>query len=296
MLNALDHLIVGVRDLAAAEAATTRLLGREPSWRGAHPGAGTANVLYRLDNTYLELLAPEGEGGAGRLLGEHLEARGEGLLGLAFATDDAEACRGALASRGLEPAPLAEGSGRECDRGDERSWRQVLLPVAKTRGPLLFAIEHRSPEDRLPPAPLAAGAGDAAAVHGLDHVVVRTADPEAAIALYGEGLGLRLALDRRFDDWGVRLLFFRVGGLTVEVAAALGGGGELAAPADRDELWGASWRVADPEAARARLLEAGFDVSEVRRGRKPGTRVCTVRDEPCGVATLLIGPEPSSDG
>ena len=91
MLNALDHLIVGVRDLAAAEAATTRLLGREPSWRGAHPGAGTANVLYRLDNTYLELLAPEGEGGAGRLLGEHLEARGEGLLGLAFATDDAEA-------------------------------------------------------------------------------------------------------------------------------------------------------------------------------------------------------------
>jgi catechol 2,3-dioxygenase-like lactoylglutathione lyase family enzyme len=131
-------------------------------------------------------------------------------------------------------------------------------------------------------------------VHALDHVVVRTADPEAAVALYGAGLGLRLALDRSFEDWGVRLLFFRIGGLTVEVAAAL----PSAAPeaglgeADRDRLWGLSWRVGDVEAARARLAGAGFDVSPVRRGRKPGTRVCTVRGEPCGVATLLIGPEP----
>ena len=33
-----------------------RLLGRRPSWRGEHPGYGTANTLFRLDNTYLELL------------------------------------------------------------------------------------------------------------------------------------------------------------------------------------------------------------------------------------------------
>ncbi len=293
MLHALDHAIVAVRDLAGAEKAFTALLGREPSWRGLHPEAGTANVLYRLRNTYLELLAAEGQGGAGALLSRHLEERGEGLVGLAFATEDVAAVRERWADRGLEPAPLAEGHGRERDTGAERRWRTAMLPAHRTRGLLVFAIEHRSPLETLPSAPLAAEA--TSAVDALDHVVVRSADPEAAIALYGDALGLRLALDRRFEEWGVRLLFFRVGGLTVEVASALGSADSALSGApplakDLDALWGASWQVADVDAARERVAAAGFGVSEVRAGRKPGTRVCTVRDEPCGVATLLLQP------
>ncbi|MBW2374309.1 MAG: glyoxalase, partial [Deltaproteobacteria bacterium] len=46
----------------------------------------------------------------------------------------------------------------------------------------------------------------------------------------------------------------------------------------------------DIEAARARVAQAGFDVSGIRPGAKPGTSVCSVRGEPLGVATLLIGP------
>ena len=65
-------------------------------------------------------------------------------------------------------------------------------------------------------------------------------DIEAARALYGDGLGLRLALDRSFEAWGVRLLFFRVGGLTVEVAAPLPG----AAPGSPDSgSVPASWTI-----------------------------------------------------
>ncbi len=292
MLTALDHAIVGVRDLDASEKTLSALLGRAPSWRGRHPGAGTANVLYRLENTYVELLAPDGEGGAGALLADHLERRGEGLLGLAFATDDAVACHRELAVRGLEPAPVAEGSGRERDSGVERAWRQAMIPAKRSRGTLLFAIQHLTPADRLPP--VAPDGDPGAAVHAVDHVVVRSGDPEAAIALYGDGLGLRLALDRSFEAWGVRLLFFRVGGLTVEIAAALPGSTGTAPAPERDEPWGISWRVADVVAARARLEGAGFDVSEVRAGRKPGTRVCTVRGEPCGVASLLLGPDPDA--
>jgi hypothetical protein len=41
---------------------------------------------------------------------------------------------------------------------------------------------------------------------------------------------------------------------------------------------------------RARLGAAGIDVSEVRTGRKPGTRVATVRNGTCGVPTLLVQP------
>jgi catechol 2,3-dioxygenase-like lactoylglutathione lyase family enzyme len=56
-LTTIDHAVIAVRDLDAASETYARLLGRRPSWRGSHPGAGTANVLFRLDNTYLEPLA-----------------------------------------------------------------------------------------------------------------------------------------------------------------------------------------------------------------------------------------------
>ena len=72
MLNTLDHVIVAVRDLDAAVRSTEALFGRRASWRGVHPGQGTANALFRVANTYLELLAPSGEGPIGSVLGRHL--------------------------------------------------------------------------------------------------------------------------------------------------------------------------------------------------------------------------------
>ena len=111
-------------------------------------------------------------------------------------------------------------------------------------------------------------------------LVVQTPDAEAAIALYRDGLGLRLALDRSFPDWGMRLVFLRVGGVTVELAQPLR---DSALPPDTDRLWGLSWRVPDADAARTRLTAAGVDVSEVRPGRKPDTRVVSVKDGTCGV-------------
>src|SRR5262249_22273661 len=159
--------------------------------------------------------------------------------------------------------------GTESTKGIERRWCNVFLPAAETRGVTLFAIEHRSAADLLPHA--AAVEDAASAISGCDHVVVHTSDPERSSDLYGRQLGLRLALDKSFREWGMRLLFFRVGGVTVELAAPLDAtdrGGE-------DRLWGISYRTADVEAARRRLAREGFDVSEVRAGRKPGTRVCT---------------------
>jgi catechol 2,3-dioxygenase-like lactoylglutathione lyase family enzyme len=114
--------------------------------------------------------------------------------------------------------------------------------------------------------------------------VIATADPERAAALYGARLGLDMALDRSHPDWG-RLMFFRCGDLIVEVVSR---------PKDNsvdkahDRLWGLSWRVADIDATRARLTASGVDVSDVRDGRKPGTRVATVRSGTCGIPTLLV--------
>lgn len=285
MWTHLDHVIVAVRDLAAAERTYARLLGRSASWRGEHPGLGTENALFRTGEAYLELLAPAQ--GAGDWLRKRLDERGEGPVGFALATPDADACAKALTERGLHPAAPARGIGRDVESGAFREWRNVMLPPAETRGVAIFGIEHRSAPELLPEVP-PAGAPEAA-VNGIDHVVIRSADADATRALYGERLGLRLALDKSFPQWGARLIFFRVGHITVEVAAQLDASVDAAA---EDRAWGISWRVGDADAARARLAEAGFDVSEVRTGRRPGTRVLTVRGDPCGVATLILEPTP----
>jgi catechol 2,3-dioxygenase-like lactoylglutathione lyase family enzyme len=282
MLATLDHVVIAVRDLDAATVVQTRLLGRRPSWRGVHPAYGTANTLFRLENLYVELLAPRGGGSFGALLADWLERRGESLFALAFGTADAAATAGELRLRGLSAPEPAEGSGTESTAGIERRWRNVFLPPAETRGVTLFAIEHRSAPDVLPRA--AAVEDTSSAISGCDHVVVRSSDADRSSDLYGRQLGLRLALDKTFPEWGARLLFFRIGGVTVELAASLG----ATDPEPDDRLWGIAYRTPDVEAARRRLVREGFEVSEVRGGRKPGTRVCTVDGEPSGVATLLI--------
>jgi catechol 2,3-dioxygenase-like lactoylglutathione lyase family enzyme len=290
MLQSLDHAIILVRDLDAASRTYAGLLGRDPSWRGEHPEGGTTNALFRLDNTYLELLCPRPGSAPARFFEARLEQRGEGLIGLAFGTDDARGCRTALEERGLHPRPPQQGSGRDLDSGAVRQWENVVLPGDEARGLLLFAIQHLSSPEILPVAGLTAPAPSA--VTGVDHVVVRTADPEAARQLFGDQLGIRLALDRTFEQWGGRMLFFRIGGLTVEVVAALG---EQTTPRAADDLWGIAYRVPNADAARERLAGAGFDASEVRPGRKPGTRVFSVRAETCGVATLCIELDPEKN-
>jgi len=85
-------------------------------------------VLFRLENTYIELLSPDGDGLHGRALADWLEAQGEGLIGLAFGTDDADTCRNFFIERGLEPEAIEKGLGRDVESGAFREWRRIPLP------------------------------------------------------------------------------------------------------------------------------------------------------------------------
>ena len=126
---------------------------------------------------------------------------------------------------------------------------------------------------------------EAGCVSALDHVVVRTPNPERAIAFYAGRLGLDLRLDRSNPEWGARLLFFRCGNLVVEIAHDLKKGVSDAP----DHLWGLSWRVPDIARANARLKATGLEVSEARTGRRPGSQVFTVKNGTDGVPTIFIG-------
>ena len=53
--------------------------------------------------------------------------------------------------------------------------------------------------------------------------------------------------------------------------------------------------IDDPDAVQARLAKAGFDVSEVRVGRKPGTKIFTVRSGVPGAPTVMLSAEPATE-
>ncbi|NYF98176.1 VOC family protein [Janibacter cremeus] len=131
---------------------------------------------------------------------------------------------------------------------------------------------------RLAPTPGDEGGGPAPRV---DHVVVVTGDPERAAANFGARLGLDLRLDRQTGH-GFRGLFFRCGDAVVEVIVP------SAPPQGPDTFGGVAWRVADLDTTRTRLARSGVELSPVREGRKPGTRVTTVRDPDLAVPTLLL--------
>ena len=100
--------------------------------------------------------------------------------------------------------------------------RVLHIAAEATHGVPLGLVERAPGAACLPPSP-ATGEPDAA-VAGLDHVVIRSPNPERAVALYAGRLGLSLRLDRSEPAWGARLLFFRCGDLIVEVAHDLKAG------------------------------------------------------------------------
>ncbi|MEN3288853.1 MAG: hypothetical protein V7634_3153, partial [Bradyrhizobium sp.] len=255
MITGLDHIVVLLEDIKAGVVAHETLLARKPSWR--HSGDGADRVMFTLDNMTLELMAPSGSGVGADRIRKVLKTEGEGLASICFATSDIGKMHRRLERVALKPDPIAEVANSDDVSGATLRWKRTRATTELTRGVRMFFLELQGERPRSP-------AIAQSPVVGLDHVVVSTEDPERAAALYGARLGLDMALDRTHQEWG-QLMFFRCGDLIVEVVKRPVAGGDKA----NDKIWGLSWRVADIEATRARLLAAGLQVSEPRGGPHP---------------------------
>jgi catechol 2,3-dioxygenase-like lactoylglutathione lyase family enzyme len=199
-------------------------------------------------------------------VGLTFDAGGGGLSSMVFATRDIDKAAHLLERRAVP---------------SERRSDLLVLARHATHG---VPIELRERKEHAASSPLA-DSDEAASISALDHVVVRTPNPERAIAFYAGRLGLDLRLDRSNPEWDSRLLFFRCGDLVVEIAHDLKAG----VSDGPDQLWGLSWRTPDIAKANARLKAAGVDVSSPRTGRRPGTEVFSVNSHTEGVPTIVIG-------
>lgn len=279
MIVGLDHIALVVRDLDAAVDGYARMFGVTPDWIGR--GGGVRQAWFQFPNVALDLISPEGEGAFADGMRAHLDSVGEGVWALAFASDDLAGDVKLMNRRGIpasEPAPMRT----KAEDGSVREWTGSSLDQKATGGTRILLMAQPAQ-----PWPLAKPNAEAP-ITQLDHVVIVTPNVDRALAVYGAKLGLDLRLDRENPKWNARQLFFRCGDAVVEMGAKIGG----PATDDPDRSGGLAWRVAEPHAAQARIAAAGFDVSEVRVGRKPGTHVFTVRDAPGGVPTIMLSAEP----
>jgi len=145
-LRGLDHVLVGVADLESARA-TWQRLGFTACPRGRHIGWGTANYCLMLERDYIELIGIVDPSQFTNNLDVFLETR-EGLLGLAYASDDVRATATALREKGI----AAEGPKDlkrilELPEGEVRPAFELLFPDPNALpGMRAFICRHLTPE------------------------------------------------------------------------------------------------------------------------------------------------------
>ena len=276
MINALDHLIIAVSDLDAAEENYTKIFGIKPVWRGEHKELGTENSLFNFQNTYFELLAAKGEGLGAALVNHYLQESGEGLIGIVLGTEDIDECYKSLQSKGYALGEISEGEGINFKDGAIREWKNLFLPPELTRGIFAFIIQHTkgSLEEFKN--------DDKSVVNKLDHVVIQTNDADGFIDIYRDIYNIRLALDKYVEAWESRMLFFRINKTTIEVIEKQDGEDPT------DKLWGLSWQVDSIEEAHNRLKNQGVEVTTIKKGIKDNTLVATIKSHTNNIPTLLI--------
>jgi catechol 2,3-dioxygenase-like lactoylglutathione lyase family enzyme len=142
-LLGLDHVVIGVADLDAARASYERM-GFTLTARGEHT-VGSSNHCIMLGSDYIELLAsPADRPHPSRQYYTEFIAAGEGLAGLALATDSAKALYSDMLWAGFGPSdplefsrPVALGDGTR-----EARFRITQLDPDRTPGAKVFACEH----------------------------------------------------------------------------------------------------------------------------------------------------------
>lgn len=213
---------------------------------------GGTSVRFQLANTCLRLVET---------------SERQGLKQLVFGCPDLASARHRLPSVGIEIIDDESDEGFLALNPETTRSLSLALTTAREVGPVDLPTEG--------------------ALSGLDHAVVASGDGDFTSALLSGRLQLDMRLDLTNENWDARLMFFRCGDLIVEVYQSLSN----PLDADRDRFFGLSWRTDNIEATNLELRERGFTVSDIKTGRKPGTRVCTVRDKTHGVPTLILGSD-----
>lgn len=176
--SGLDHILIGVRDLARAKAVYEQL-GFTVAPMGVHDNWGTANHCVMFEGDYLELIGVVDPTKFTNNLDAFVAER-EGIMGIAYSMDDAQRTVTELVARGIH-ADGPHALGRKAPESEERlEFALVRWPDEDSPGLRSFATQHLTP-GKLRPKHLLTHANGAIGVVALSVVV---ADPPALVPAY----------------------------------------------------------------------------------------------------------------
>lgn len=142
MLTALDHVIIGVHDLAQATTIFSEKIGLAPSGGGTHPSEGTSNRIIVIGDTYLELITIQTPSEARQSTRDRL-AKGDGYLNFALTSNDIEADTRQMISRGVSVIGPKPGQ-LKASNGQVRRWSRTNIERPDLTHHYPFIIQHDS--------------------------------------------------------------------------------------------------------------------------------------------------------
>ena len=144
----IDHPVIASNDLDATRAQFERLGFTVPP-RGSHIEWGTGNLCIMFPDDYLEVRGIIDPERFTMHLDEHLEKHGEGLMGVAFGTDDVDASYAEAVEKGINTGELRSlRRNFEHPEGWTQPAFQLFAPDADDIEGLMHVvvIEHLTPE------------------------------------------------------------------------------------------------------------------------------------------------------
>jgi len=146
-IELVDHPVIAARDLDAARVTFERLGFTVPP-RGSHVEWGTGNLCIMFPEDYVEIRGIIDASRFTMHLDEHLNAHGEGLMGVAFGTPDIQSSHAAMLAGGIDA-----GEMRKLTRNFEHpeGWTQpsfkLCAPAADDIEGLMHVvvIQHLTP-------------------------------------------------------------------------------------------------------------------------------------------------------
>ncbi|SBW03881.1 Dioxygenase [uncultured Alphaproteobacteria bacterium] len=192
-ITGIDHLVVGVKSLAEAVDTYARL-GFALTPYGQHEGMGTGNHCIMMPHDYIELVGVSPEAADSELrrrLTKSLESRGNGVMAVAFHTEDGAATHQALVRKGVAaaaPQSVIRTIGTK-PQPVRAALSMVRLPEDALVGLSAFVAQHLSPEAVRRPGWMAHPNGAV----GLDSLTLIVDDPMAAKDAYESFFGAGVA-------------------------------------------------------------------------------------------------------
>tara|TARA_Y100001970_G_scaffold281782_1_gene393268 strand:+ start:58 stop:900 length:843 start_codon:yes stop_codon:yes gene_type:complete len=275
MLTRVQNIFLVTKNLEETSRKFSIFFGRKYNFIGQSKNLGIDIISFGLHKTNICLISPKHSGIWFEPLNNFLKNKGEGIFGISFSSDNIDSDYNNFAKNKLKLSDKIEGNFE----GDNESQLKFsffnILDNNIENLNILISNEIDFQNNKV---------YSKNNVSKVNQIVIQTENPEAIKDIFEEKLRIRLALDKTFKEWAGRMLFFRLGGVTLEVIE----GKDIK---QNSQYFGIGWHAENYNNCYNSLLKDGFNLSEIRKGRKKGTLVSTLKKPILNIPTILIGLE-----